>query len=609
MSLVVHLLDYGAGNVRSVRNAIEKVGFSVSLVSTPADLANVTSLVFPGVGSFGAAIDFLDARGFRAPLLDFIASGRPFLGVCLGMQTLFETSAESPDARGLGVIPGTVSRLAPVDGSSVPHIGWNATSLQQSVDAAPAIAALGSKDARVYFVHSFAARVTAANAGWVATTTDYGGERFISSVARGNVYASQFHPEKSGELGLRIFGDFFASASRAPLCPLVSQLPVQDARAAEIQTTGERTRVARRIVACLDVRSNDAGDLVVTKGDQYDVRESVSAGASGGDKGAVRNLGKPVDLCARYYAEGADEVVFLNITAFRAEPLGDEPMLRVLEAASERVFVPLTVGGGIRSYTDSAGVAYTALDVAARYFRAGADKISIGSDAVFAAEDFFARGARADGSSTLEQIAHVYGRQAVVVSVDPRRVWVTEGAEADAACAVGHVLLSPPRGARGPRGETRCWYQATVKGGREGRPICAVRLAIASEACVLPFRPAPFVGEGRKCTHNDRLTPNLSLPHIYYVYFRLGAGELLVNSVDADGSGAGFDDALLGAVTKAVTIPVIASSGAGCAAHFTDIFAATRVEAALAAGIFHRKEVPISDVKRAVALSGIPIRA
>jgi glutamine amidotransferase/cyclase len=90
---------------------------------------------------------------------------------------------------------------------------------------------------------------------------------------------------------------------------------------------------------------------------------------------------------------------------------------------------------------------------------------------------------------------------------------------------------------------------------------------------------------------------------------RLGAGELLVNSVDADGSGAGFDEVLLGAVTRAVTIPVIASSGAGCAAHFTDIFAATRVEAALAAGIFHRKEVPISDVKRAVALSGTPIRA
>merc|ERR1711988_464429 len=169
--------------------------------------------------------------------------------------------------------------------------------------------------------------------------------------------------------------------------------------------------VSKRVIACLDVRSNDAGDLVVTKGDQYDVRESNSEhefngsndsnndenkseenennratekdsiGGNGANvkkaKGEVRNLGKPVSLCERYYQEGADEVVFLNITSFRQGVLEDIPMLGVLEEASKKVFVPLTVGGGIRGYTDEKTQQYySGLEVAGRYFRAGADKVS-----------------------------------------------------------------------------------------------------------------------------------------------------------------------------------------------------------------------------------------
>lgn len=122
------------------------------------------------------------------------------------------------------------------------------------------------------------------------------------------------------------------------------------------------TALAKRVLACLDVRSNDSGDLVVTKGDQYDVREAPSEAG----KGEVRNLGKPVALAQRYYDEGADEVVFLNITSFRQEVLEDAPMLQVLEQASENIFVPLTVGGGIRGYTDSTGREWTALEVASR---------------------------------------------------------------------------------------------------------------------------------------------------------------------------------------------------------------------------------------------------
>ena len=121
-------------------------------------------------------------------------------------------------------------------------------------------------------------------------------------------------------------------------------------------------------------------------------------------RGKVRNLGKPVALCKRYYDEGADEVAFLNITSFREGVVDDLPMLGVLQAASENVFVPLTVGGGIREYTDSAGKTHSALDVAAQYFRAGADKVSIGSDAVYSAEEFLSSGVKT-GRSCMELIS------------------------------------------------------------------------------------------------------------------------------------------------------------------------------------------------------------
>ncbi|KAL2956501.1 hypothetical protein AAZX31_18G089400 [Glycine max] len=157
---------------------------------------------------------------------------------------------------------------------------------------------------------------------------------------------------------------------------------------------GKASKLAKRVIACLDVRTNDKGDLVVTKGDQYDVREHTK-------ENEVRNLGKPVDLAGQYYKDGADEVSFLNITGFRDFPLGDLPMLQVLRYTSENVFVPLTVGGGIRDFTDSTGRIfksfdpinyilwyYSSLEVASEYFRSGADKISIGSDAVYAAEEY-----------------------------------------------------------------------------------------------------------------------------------------------------------------------------------------------------------------------------
>ncbi len=533
---MISLLDYGAGNVRSLRNAIARLGFELTDIRRPADILTAEYLLFPGVGAFGAAMQRLDALGYREPLKEYLAADRPFLGICIGLQSLFEGSEESPGIPGLGVIPGQVRRF-PDSRLAVPHMGWNGLRLQRE-----SALLSGLDQQRFYFVHSYHAEASRENADWVLAETDYGGP-FVSAVQRGRVAAVQFHPEKSGESGLEVLRRFLKGANERGV----------EANLADRHPQAQPpTQLAKRVIACLDVRSNDAGDLVVTKGDQYDVRES---------GGEVRNLGKPVELARRYYEEGADEITFLNITAFRDFPLSDQPMLEVLRRTSENVFVPLTIGGGIRAFTDAEGHAYSALDVAGEYFRSGADKISIGSDAVATVESVRARGA-GDGSSAIEQIAQVYGNQAVVISVDPRRVYV-QSPDQTARTVIETAIP-------GPNGECFCWFQCTVKGGREGRDVDAVELARVCE--------------------------------------QLGAGEILLNSIDRDGTGSGFDLELIEAVRSAVSIPVIASSGAGRPAHFSEVFERTGAEAALAAGIFHRREVPIALVKAQMSTDGIAVR-
>lgn len=269
----------------------------------------------------------------------------------------------------------------------------------------------------------------------------------------------------------------------------------------------------------------------------------------------------PVELARRYYEEGADEITFLNITGFRDFPMKDQPMLEVLEKTSENVFVPLTIGGGIQEFTDSDGKYYSALDVASSYFRSGADKVSIGSDAVYVTEKYLQDGIKS-GKSSIEQISLVYGAQAVVISVDPRRVYVKSPEDTK-----HHTIKTKNPG---PEGEEYCWYQCTVKGGREGRDVDVVELVQSCEA--------------------------------------LGAGEILLNCIDKDGTNSGFDLELIKQVKNAVTIPIIASSGAGKPQHFNEVFRGTDVEAGLAAGIFHRREVPISKVKDSLYKDDIEIR-
>jgi len=525
---MITLLDYGAGNVRSIMNAVAKLGSTLKLVKEPKDILAAEKLIFPGVGNYESMIQILHQKNYIQPLKEYLGADRPFFGICLGMQALFEGSEEDfSNNSSLGFFKGGVKRFT--TDLSVPHIGWNGVNIKQDSPLLEGI----DPGARFYFVHSY--HLVPEDPSVILTTTTYDYE-FASSVQKGNVIGTQFHPEKSGKVGIKLLENFINSKS------------LHATARNDIQGKG----LSKRIIACLDVRSNDQGDLVVTKGDQYDVR----------DKGSIRNLGRPVALAKRYYEEGADEITFLNITGFRDFPLKDMPMLRVLEETSKNVFVPLTIGGGIRDYTDSNGKSYSALDVASQYFRSGADKISIGSDAVYIAETYVKSGKKT-GKSSIEQISRVYGNQAVVISIDPKRVWVNSPKDAKGL----HVIkTSIP----GPNGEVYCWYQCTVQGGRQTRDIDAVSLARACEV--------------------------------------LGAGEILLNCIDRDGSNSGFDLELVNAVRNAVSIPVIASSGAGCEAHFSEVFEKTDAQAALAAGIFHRREVSILAVKNHLIQKGIEVR-
>jgi len=555
--LKVSLLDYGAGNVRSVRNAITAAGYEIEDITCPSQIDEAKVIIFPGVGTYRSAMAVLKAKGYIEPLRKYLKDHtRPYLGICIGMQTLFQSSEEAPEGEetmeGLGVVPGHVMKFDDKK-MTVPHIGWNGRIHHQE---SPVFKYVKDNE-DVYFVHSYYAPIVEENKDWVLSGTNYGGQSFISSVQKGAVVACQFHPEKSGQAGLNFVKGFLEAVENGTIL---------DKKPIEVDTNSQ-TQLVKRVVVALDVRQNDHGDLVVTKGDQYDVRENEKDGVATG-RGGVRNLGKPVSLAARYYAEGADEIAFLNITSFRQGVVDDMPMLQVLEEASRSIFVPMTVGGGIRSYTDpETGKTWDALEVASRYFRAGADKISIGSDSVTAAENYIASGMNKTGKTSIETISHVYGAQAVVISIDPKRVYLEKKEDCKNP---NHIVVDLEERQAGPNGERFCWYQCTIKGGREARDICAVTVAKSAQA--------------------------------------LGAGEIMLNCIDMDGQCSGFDHALMQAVSNAVTIPVIASSGAGNEQHFTDVFSLTNVQAALAAGMFHRKEVAISDVKKHMSKNGIPSR-
>jgi glutamine amidotransferase len=198
---MIAIIDYGMGNLRSVQKAFEKVGQQAVVTSDPARVAAAAKVVLPGVGAFEDAIAELRRLNLVKPVLDAVDSGKPFLGICLGLQLLFDVSYENGRHQGLGVLPGEVVRFQLPKGYAVPHMGWNQLIIRRP---APILAGV-AEGTYVYFVHSY--YVVPKDAEVIATDTDYGGP-FCSMIWRGNVFATQFHPEKSQSEGLRILKNF-----------------------------------------------------------------------------------------------------------------------------------------------------------------------------------------------------------------------------------------------------------------------------------------------------------------------------------------------------------------------------------------------------------------
>ena len=200
---MIAILDYGMGNLRSVARAVTKVGGDAEVVADPEVASRADALIVPGVGAFGACMTGLSTAGLDAVVREAASEGKPVLGVCLGLQVLFDGSDETPDVDGLGVLPGHVRA---VRGQKVPHMGWNEVRWSREHPYTRAI----PDGTRMYFVHSFAAEVGDDTVG----VTEYGGP-FAAAVSRGSVFATQFHPEKSGEPGLALYAAFVADVKAA----------------------------------------------------------------------------------------------------------------------------------------------------------------------------------------------------------------------------------------------------------------------------------------------------------------------------------------------------------------------------------------------------------
>lgn len=201
---LIAVLDYGIGNLRSAQKALEHVGADARLTSDPGLVRDAAAVVLPGVGSFGRCMEAIRAGGIDDLAHEAVASGRPFIGICVGMQLLYEASEESPGADGLGILPGTVRWLP--DTVKRPQMQWNTLDI-----TAPSPLFAGLDDPTwVYFVHSYAAE----DSGLTVATCDYGGP-VIAAVQRDNVHATQFHPEKSGRTGLALLANFVRLATNA----------------------------------------------------------------------------------------------------------------------------------------------------------------------------------------------------------------------------------------------------------------------------------------------------------------------------------------------------------------------------------------------------------
>lgn len=207
MKSTIAVINYGMGNLRSVAQALQTVGANVRVCARPDEVGDADGLVLPGVGALADCVAALRETGFASLVRDWIAADRPFLGVCLGLQALFEHSEEG-DVAGLGIFRGQVVRFRLPPAFKVPHMGWNTVDFRQP--EAPLLAGLAARGESFYFVHSY--HVVPRDPALVFGTCDYGG-LFVAAIAKGSCFATQFHPEKSQARGLRLYRNFVGLAA------------------------------------------------------------------------------------------------------------------------------------------------------------------------------------------------------------------------------------------------------------------------------------------------------------------------------------------------------------------------------------------------------------
>jgi imidazole glycerol phosphate synthase glutamine amidotransferase subunit len=450
------------GNTGSLQRAFERLGWRVQTTLDPGVARAAARLVVPGVGRFGAYMTALREHGLDRAIGERIEAGAPTLCVCVGMQALGAGSAEDPDVPGLAVLPIRCERVSARRSTA---FGW--TPLAGSPD----------QDASAYFVHSygFAAQGARVIPGRWLVASHIEGAPFGAAFERGRLLAAQFHPEKSGAFGQAFLRRWLAGES---------------AISGDDAWTGAGP-MTRRVIPCLDV---SRGRLV--KGTRFV---------------DLVDHGDPAEAAARYEAQGADEIVVLDISA---TPDDGPTRLAMVREVADSLSIPLTVGGGVRTVADAAAL-----------FDAGADKVAVNSAAV-------------RDPALITAIADRWGAQACVLAIDARLV---DGR-----------------------------FVVCTHGGRT--PTEREAVAWARE------------GEAR------------------------GAGEILLTSMDRDGTNLGFDTPLLEAACAAVGLPVIASGGFGAPAHAPEAIAAG-ADAVLLAGALHRGETTISRIKRTLADAGEEVRA
>lgn len=357
---MIGIIDYGAGNLRNVEAAIGRLGAGMRRVTGPADLDGVDILVLPGVGRFAPAAARLREASLWEPIRAWARAGRPLLGICLGMQLLFDGSDEDPGTEGLGLVPGVVRKL---DAPLVPHIGWAPVTSRDPL--APGWRGVPPRF-HAYYAHSFA--LPPNHVASVAETASP--VPFTAAIAWGPVRGLQFHPEKSGHDGAALFAALLDDMRERPDAGRVSAVP---SSRPEPERLGASRGRPHRVIPCLDIRNGR-----VVKGVRFR---------------NLRDAGDPVSRARAYDEDGADEVCLLDVSASQEER---RPLYDLVSRVAAELRVPFSVGGGIRT-----------IEEMRELLLAGADRVSLGTAAV-------------ETPDLIRGAADRFGSQFVIVSVDAR---------------------------------------------------------------------------------------------------------------------------------------------------------------------------------------------